>query len=876
MSKRMKEIIHGKEARKRLLAGAETCARAVMATMGPGGRNVIIENEYTFPTVTRDGVTVAKEVKLHDRYEDMGASMVRQAASKTNDVAGDGPQPLHAKVLTPTGFIKMGEVKKGMSICGTNGTIQKVVEVYEKGEKGIYKVKFTDGREVECSEDHLWTVTDASNHGKKLTMTVREMVNKGVARKNPNNSVTHRFFVQGNSVEFLEKAGSLPIDPYLLGTLIGDGSLSGTGSIELSLGFKKRHIIDKLVLPEGTTINKQECEKYIRLKLKGTKLKKALEKLGLYGVKSSGKFIPEVYLRSSTETRKKLLLGLLDTDGYINSKGLFEFSTVSKRLSEDFKDLCWSLGYPLNVTLHKRDNDLDSYSNKPIFRITQLKGRKHGLTIESIRKTSKKAPMRCIKVSNEDNLYVTDGFIVTHNTSTSSCLTYYIAKQGMEDMDAGVNAVEYRKGIEAASDDVIEFVKSKSKKVESQEELNAIAVISANDDTIGEIVAKAMTEAGETGTVIVDDGFRDATEVERSSGLRIDRPIISPYFVNNKEDMKCLVNDTAVVLVREKIDSTDQFSQFLIASFDKAYNLNRRSLVIVADDFSDQVIGAFLNMNQSGNGLTILPVKTPEFGENSDEVMGDLAAFTGATSIGGKSGRSANSYSPQEAVTILGYSPSVTANRDFTIFTGGGAKELGREADLEKHIEGLKNEIDRDNSTYRKEKLKTRLGRIAGGVVHIRVGGLTETEMKERRMRYEDAVSAAKAATTGGYVVGGGMALMGAGNSLDSSSDMTSSFRKGYENVLHACEKPFLTIAENAGFDKKKVLPTARQASKVEGMGFDATVGKFVNLVNHGIIDPTDVVVSAVRNSVSGAVMLLTTEAAMKIIRLDRQEFLPE
>lgn len=356
--------------------------------------------------------------------------MVKQVAKKTCDDAGDGPQPLYSKILTPNGWKAMGEIKVGDVICGTNGTTQTVVGVFHKGEKEIYKMVFANKRVVECCEDHLWSYTNPS--GRVRTRTVKEMI-KDYKKPNKDGSYTFKYYVPNTIVEFSEQ--ELPLDPYLVGVLIGDGSISEARNTELNIGYKKKHIIDKLVLPEGISINVSDVPskncyriKIVGMDKDGRTIRKYLEEIGLQGKTTSSKFIPKMYLYNTVENRKKLLQGLIDTDGHVNKRGLFEFSTINEQLADDYCELMWGLGRSTEKSLRERKEGCGSFSNKPIYRMYERSGYNRGVKLIDIIPTSEKTEMQCIKVSNDDELYITDNYIVTHNTTSSVVLANAIVQ----------------------------------------------------------------------------------------------------------------------------------------------------------------------------------------------------------------------------------------------------------------------------------------------------------------------------------------------------------------------------------------------------------------------------------------------------------------
>jgi hypothetical protein len=245
-------VSFGSEALGDMQRGAEILYKAVKSTMGPSGHNVIIENGMSAPLITKDGVTVAKSINLREKLPSIGAELLKEIAAKTNELSGDGPQPLYSKVLTPTGFITMGEIKEGMEICGTNGSIQTVLGVYPKGKKEICKIYFTDGntetRTVECSEDHLWAVKTYYGHAQILT--TKQMLESGLRRK----TMGGKYFIQPTEAQYADNSDQLPLDPYLLGVLLGDGSLSQNYGIEIAVGLNQSYILNGITLPANCTL----------------------------------------------------------------------------------------------------------------------------------------------------------------------------------------------------------------------------------------------------------------------------------------------------------------------------------------------------------------------------------------------------------------------------------------------------------------------------------------------------------------------------------------------------------------------------------------------------------------------------------------------
>ena len=502
-----KEIEMGSSARSKMIIGVNKLADAVKVTLGPKGRNVVIERPMSSPHITKDGVSVAKEIILEDRFENIGAQIVREVSSRTNDVAGDGPQPLYAKVLTPNGFVTMGSLQVGDVVCGTNGTHQTVEGIYPKGSKEIYKVTFSDGQVVECCEDHLWAVYK-NNINKLRTVTTKSMIDD-LYIVDSRGDRKFKYYVPKTIPQM--HSNNLPLDPYLLGVLIGDGSLTGD-SIEIALGLNKHHILEKLILPEGMSLNVSldEDRKYYRGRINTVKgdesIVNVIKSLGL-NVGSDDKFIPEQYLYSSIEDRMSLLQGLNDTDGHLNKRGLYEFATVSKQLFNDYKLLLSSLGKSFTTLTQNLSKESGAFSSSTIYRVYENKGYKHGLKIVNIKPTGEFTEMQCIEVSNEDHLYITDNFVVTHNTTTATVLAQAIIQEGNKHVVAGRSPIELKRGIDLAVAEVIKHLAKIATPATTQKMIEQVGTISANSDSrIGKLIAAAISKVGNRGVITVTEG----------------------------------------------------------------------------------------------------------------------------------------------------------------------------------------------------------------------------------------------------------------------------------------------------------------------------------------------------------------------------------
>ena len=823
-------------AHRSIALGIDTMAKAVGSTFGPGGRNVLIKKRYVHPILTRDGVTVARDIaghgnKLEDPIATEAAKLVYQASEKTNKTAGDGPQPLYAKVLTPTGFVKMGDVVEGMEVCGTNGTIQKVLGVFEKGKKEIYRVNLLDGRVVECCADHLWTVTDVTNDGIERTLTVKQMLEAGMWL---GNRKQRKYYIKRNVVDFQENISEMPLDAYTLGVLLGDGSLSGTGSIELSLGFNKRHILDKINLPEGVIVNTRDCDNYIRAKIPGLEIVNVLHKLGLYGKLSDTKFIPESYLYSSIASRKALLQGLIDTDGYMNKRGLFEFSTVSPQLATDFIDLARSLGYDLNVALHTRDNDPDSYSRNPIFRITQLMGRKYGMAIDSIESTGEETPMRCIKVSNPDNLYITDGYVVTHNTTATVMLLSELYKKGYQRIVVGQDAMLVKRQLDKDRKTITDFVKSKSVDCDKQK-LDQVSTISSGDESLGMMISDLVYDIGSDGAVTIEYHNAPHVEVEKVTGY-----LFGQGFKYLSTDVEFV---SPIVFVTQKRMAT---KSDIIPILELAAK-NQKQFVIVGD-----VSGAALETllwaitNQKADGVMIPP---PAYGSDGHDYFEDIAIYTGA-----RLWLESDSFSDVR-LEDFGSVKRSRVSRDKAILFGDNS--TGDE--IASRIAIIREQMKGEMTPSLKEVLETRLAKLAGKVSIIKVGAATEVEREELFFRVEDAVEACKSALSSGVVAGGATTLLFA-----SELDIDPFVRE-------ALCAPFRLLMSNSAEDGGYRLNQVLNAGYGQGFNLRDMTSEPRNLLENGIVDATKVITQVVENSFSVAGALLTTGTVITDKELDEK-----
>ena len=855
--------------RKEVQEAIRDLAALVAVTLGPGGRPVLLEQgDGKPPLSTKDGVTVARHFSGRTPIARVVANASLEVCEKIAKNAGDGPQPLYSKVLTPKGFIEMGDVRVGMEICGTNGTIQKVLGVFPKGQKEIYEIEIGNRGIVECCEDHLWGVTNCSNGGSYLVKPTSELIkNYRILQKD--GSFKHRYFVPRTHVDFQENKSEMPLDPYLVGVLLGDGCIKDSGSIEISLGIKKKHIIEKLVLPEGISLNVQFVEKknYFRVKLsgidkKGKSIRDHVESIGLKNTGSFSKFIPKSYLYSSLETRMQLLKGLLDTDGHVNSRGLFEFSTVSEELSNDFIELTSSIGKAVFRYLKTRSTEDGCYSNTSSYVMSELKGYKHGLIITGIRPTGRFTEMQCIKVSNPDSLYITDNYVTTHNTSTGIILASALVKEGQKYLEQNPSISPQRLTRELRSiflNKIKPEVMALSKPLKglSQEETLAaithVAKVSANHDIeIANAVAKGVDLVGENGMVIAEEGAGIETTVLHTEGFPINGGLgqlgegASTAFINGSGG-DCRLTGAYVLLYDGDILETDLvipiINEIHSEKDEKGMPL-RTPLVIFAHNYSDNVL-KLLAQNFRKGTFTCLPLMTPRNGQSHyrQAFLHDVSSYVGGTTFDPHGQTLRNATIPK-----LGFVESIKAGRSETVLitTPEVSAIEERIADLQKQMENA-SEFDQDRFRYR-------IGQLTGGVATVYAGGVTSMEAKERHARVVDAISAVRSAMENGVVPGGGAALLSIAGKLSDA---------GPESIFKsAFMVPFAQIIKNAGvhIDDNTDGMYNNDIGEKDGKFyvFDALEMKYVDWWEAGILDPAKVTLTALENALSVAQLLMT------------------
>ena len=442
--------------------------------------------------------------------------------------------------------------------------------------------------------------------------------------------------------------------------------------------------------------------------------------------------------------------------------------------------------------------------------------------------------------------------IAGDGTTTSTVLAHAMVTEGLKTLAAGSNPMMLKRGIEAASKKVAESIKSQAIEISTKEEIASVATISAQDTSIGDLIAEVMDKVGKDGVITVEESKGLEFEQEYVEGMQFDRGYISPYFITDSENMEAVIENPYILVYDKKISAAQQD---LIPLLEKLMQIGKRDLVIIAEDIDGEAL-ATLVLNKLRGTLNVLAVKAPGFGDRRKATLQDIAVLTGATVISEETGRKLET----AEVADLGRAEKVVSDKDNTTVIGG----KGDAKVIKGRINQIRVEIEKTTSDYDSEKLEERLAKLSGGVAIIRVGAATETELKEKKHRVEDALSATRAAVEEGIVPGGGVALLNAIKKLDGMKLDSDDGTTGVNIVRRALEMPMRRIAENAGFDGPVVVENVRQAQAKEkntNIGFDILLEKYVDMVKGGVIDPAKVTRGALENATSIAAMILTTEA---------------
>ena len=436
-------------------------------------------------------------------------------------------------------------------------------------------------------------------------------------------------------------------------------------------------------------------------------------------------------------------------------------------------------------------------------------------------------------------------------TTTATVLAHSIFKEGLRNITAGANPIEVKRGMDKASNAIIEELQKISKEVKDKKEIAQVATISANsDEAIGNLIAEAMEKVGKDGVITVEEAKGINDDLEVVEGMQFDRGYLSPYFVTNTEKMTCEMENPLILITDAKITSLKDLVPVL-----EQIQQSGRPLLIISDDLEGEAL-ATLVLNRLKGVLNIAAVKAPGFGDRKKEMLKDIAILTGATLVTEELGLSLE----KATLAELGQATKVVIDKDNTVIVDG----KGDPEAVKARVGEIRTQTETTTSEYDKEKLQERLAKLSGGVAVIKVGAATETEMKEKKDRVDDALSATKAAVDEGIVIGGGAALIKASQAVN--LDLVDDQEVGAQIILRAVFAPMKQIAQNAGFDAGVVADKIAHSTEAN-LGFNAATGEYVDMIEAGIIDPLKVARVALQNATSVASLLLTTEATVSDIK---------
>lgn len=439
-------------------------------------------------------------------------------------------------------------------------------------------------------------------------------------------------------------------------------------------------------------------------------------------------------------------------------------------------------------------------------------------------------------------------------TTTATLLAQAIIREGLKNVAAGANPMIIQKGIKKAVDKAVEGIKEFSKPVETKESIAQVASISAADEEVGKLISDAMEKVGKDGVITVEESRSMGTTLEVVEGMQFDRGYVSPYMVTNTEKMEAELEDPYILITDKKITNIQEVLSVLEQIVQQG-----KPLLIIADDVEGEAM-ATLVVNKLRGTFNCVAVKAPAFGDRRKDMLQDIAILTGGTVISEDLG-----YELKEtSIEMLGKARRVTVGKELTVIVNGA----GEQSAIEERVALIRNQIEISDSEYDRDKLQERLAKLAGGVAVIQVGAATETELKERKLRIEDALAATRAAVEEGIVPGGGTVLLNVIPKVKALLEGTNGDeRTGVNIIVKALEEPVRQIAINAGLEGSVIVENVKNAEV--GIGFDALSEKYVNMLESGIVDPTKVTRSALQNASSVASMVLTTEAAVADVTKD-------
>lgn len=451
--------------------------------------------------------------------------------------------------------------------------------------------------------------------------------------------------------------------------------------------------------------------------------------------------------------------------------------------------------------------------------------------------------------------------IAGDGTTTATLLVQAIVNEGFNQISAGANPVILKKGIDRAISKALKMLDEKSVKIEDKKKIEEVASISANDPEIGKLIAEVFNDIGKDGVVTVEESQTLGFSKEIVEGLQFDKGYISPYMMTDTERMEAILDDPYILITDQKISSMND----LLPILEKVIQAGKKNIVIIADDVDGEAL-ATLIVNKIRGTFSALAIKAPGFGDRRKEMLEDIAIVTGGKVITSDLGLKLENTD----LSMLGQARRVVANKDNTTIVDG----KGEKSEIEKRIKQIKSQIEKTDSEFDKEKLTERLAKLSGGVAVLKVGAVTETEMKEKKYRIEDAINATRAALEEGIVPGGGIALFEIAKELNDNKNeyfpVIGDEARGVDIILRALEYPLRTIVENAGKAPEDVFTYLLKENK-PGLGFNALTGEFVEMVKQGIIDPTKVVKTALSNASSVASLILISEAVISEIPEKKQ-----
>lgn len=446
------------------------------------------------------------------------------------------------------------------------------------------------------------------------------------------------------------------------------------------------------------------------------------------------------------------------------------------------------------------------------------------------------------EVANNTNESAGDG------TTTATLLAQAIITNGLKAVEKGANPVLMREGIEKAAKAVAEDLLKNSHKVATSDDIKNIATVSSSDEEIGKIIAQAMDKVGNDGVINVDESKSFETILEMTEGMQYDKGYVSPYMVTDHEKSEVSIENPLIMVTDQKISTI----QDILPVLEEVVKSNR-ALLLIADDYDNEVMSTLI-INKLRGTFNVVATKAPGFGDNSKNQLADIAIMTGAKFYA----KDLNMNLADMKIADLGTAKKVVVGKDKTTIIGG----KGKKADVQARVDEIRGAIENTKSDYDKKKLQERLGKLTNGVALIKVGATTETELKDKKLRIEDALNATKAAVAEGVVTGGGLALVEAYKDVkDSLKSDVIDVQRGMNVVLDALKEPILQIAENAGYDGNEIYE--KQLAQKKNVGFNAKSGEWVDMFKAGIIDPTKVTRSALLNAASISGLFITTEAAV-------------